>query len=88
MGSEINWREFKLLTTKRNGKIAFWLDFGGGDKWNIGDVPPKQIPTEHLPTLLRRAFEMGWRAHKQNMQWHLYAECFKITEEDPDERAY
>ena len=83
---QINLHEVKISTSERNGKVAFWLGLGPGDKWNVIDVPPNRVPIGYLPDLIRRAFELGVCAQKQLMQQHLLADTFKVTEEDSDER--
>lgn len=53
--------EAVFFTTKRNGKIALWVEVPGEDgipRHNLGDVDPKEC-TERLLSIAKYAFQRG-----------------------------
>ena len=50
----------KFFTTKREGKVALWVQREGDSAWNIWDLKQKEATPEVLEAV-HRAFEMGWR---------------------------
>ena len=54
----------KLITTKRDGKVAIWIKMSNRESYNIWDLGKKEA-TSNVKQAIMVAFELGFEAHRQ-----------------------
>lgn len=54
----------KFTKTKRDGKVALWVEMPNGDSYNIEDLPKKLADNPDVLSAVMSAFYRGGRAYK------------------------